>query len=146
MKIIVIHGPNLNMLGERETSIYGDITLESLNKKIQDFATSLNLSVSFFQSNHEGELIEAIQQAPNSYDALIINPAGYTHSSVAIRDALATHKLPKIEVHLSNIHARESFRHQSYTAGVCKGQISGFGPTSYLLALHYLKLSLNDND
>lgn len=143
MKVLVIHGPNLNMLGHREPEVYGKETLNELNAKIQNVAMDLNLDVSFFQSNHEGELIEAIQAAPQLYKALIINPAGYTHTSVALRDALSSISIPKIEVHLSNVHARESFRQQSYTAGACIGQISGFSESSYFLALQYLKWHLS---
>ncbi|NDC82056.1 type II 3-dehydroquinate dehydratase [bacterium] len=138
MKILVIHGPNLNMLGTREPSVYGSITLESLNDTLIQKAKSLNVELDVFQSNSEGGLINKIQHAPQNYDALIVNPAAYTHTSIAIRDALASISIPKVEVHLSNIHAREEFRHRSVTAGVCQGQISGFGVKSYLMALYYL--------
>jgi 3-dehydroquinate dehydratase II len=137
MTILIIHGPNLNMLGTREKLVYGDMSLEDLNENIKQKAASLDLQVDFFQSNHEGEIIEKIQQSPQNYQCIIINPAAYTHYSVAIRDALASIDLPKIEVHLSNVHAREDFRHQSFTAGVCIGQICGFGLQSYFLALQY---------
>ncbi len=135
MAILIIHGPNLNMLGQREPDVYGAQTLEDLNQAITDYAASLNLEVAFFQSNHEGELIEAIQQAPQQYQGLVINPAAFTHSSIALLDALCSISIPKIEVHLSNVYARESFRHHSYTAAACMGQICGFGHYSYFLAL-----------
>ncbi|NBV82614.1 type II 3-dehydroquinate dehydratase [bacterium] len=138
MKILVIHGPNLNMLGSREPSIYGTTTLESLNDLLEAQAKSQGVGLDTYQSNSEGELISKIQHAPQLYDALIINPGAYTHYSIAIRDALSTISIPKVEVHLSNIHAREEFRHRSVTAGVCQGQISGFGTNSYLMAVYYL--------
>ena len=138
LQILVIHGPNLNMLGTREVDIYGKMDLVSLNEKIMLYGTELNLSIDTFQSNHEGEIIETIQQSPTRYAGLIINPAAFTHYSIAVRDALGSIDLPKIEVHLSNVHAREEFRHQSFTAGVCIGQICGFGSESYTLALDYL--------
>ena len=137
MKILIIHGPNLNMLGKREKEIYGSKSLAEINKMIEAEAKKLKLSVTIQQSNSESEIIELIQTAAKNYDGLIINGAGYTHTSVVIRDALACIDIPKIEVHLSNIHAREEFRHKSITAPVCTGQISGFGPKSYVMALHY---------
>ena len=137
MKILVLHGPNLNMLGNREIEIYGSQTLEDINQIIKKEASKLNLDVDIQQSNVEGELINYIQAAEQSSDGLIINPAAFTHQSIAIRDALACLSIPKIEVHLSNIHQRETFRQTSYTAPVCTGQISGFGSTSYTMALHY---------
>jgi len=137
MKILVIHGPNLNMLGKREKSIYGNESLEDINSKIISVGQSLSLDVECFQFNAEGDIIQAIHQAHSIYKGIIINPAAYSHTSIAIRDALASVDIPKIEVHLSNIHAREEFRHQSMTAAVCNGQISGLGIKSYLLALHY---------
>ena len=135
MKILVIHGPNLNLLGEREVEVYGKVTLDEINKGLEDRAKSLGVEVEAFQSNHEGEIIEAIQNARKGYDSLIINPAAFTHYSIAIRDALAPLPIPIIEVHLSNIYSREPFRHKSVVAGVATGQISGFGPDSYSLAL-----------
>ena len=138
MKILVIHGPNLNMLGSREPAIYGTATLESLNDLLETEAKSRGINLDTYQSNSEGELISKIQHAPQLYDGLIINPGAYSHYSIAIRDALSTISIPKVEVHLSNIHAREEFRYQSVTAGVCQGQISGFGTHSYLMALYYL--------
>ena len=138
MKILVINGPNLNLLGDRENAIYGDCTLENINDKLKEKAESLDCDIDFFQSNIEGELIERIQKAKNEFDGIILNPAAYTHTSVAIRDAISAVKLPVVEVHLSNIYAREDFRHHSYSAPVCKGQICGFGATGYFLALEAL--------
>lgn len=135
MKIIVIHGPNLNLLGERERDIYGDATLTDIDKLLQSRAQELELDLETWQSNHEGEIIDRIQSARAEYDALIINPAAFTHYSIAIRDALAVLEIPIIEVHLSNIHARESWRRRSVVADIATGQISGFGPQSYTLAL-----------
>ncbi len=134
MPITVIHGPNLNRLGVREPDVYGTVTLEQINARILDEARRLDLSVSIFQSNSEGEIIDRIQ-ALTDRDALVINPGAYTHTSVAIRDAIAGSGAPAVEVHLTNIHAREDFRRVSLVAPVCRGQISGFGPESYLLAL-----------
>ncbi|MCX5778609.1 MAG: type II 3-dehydroquinate dehydratase [Elusimicrobia bacterium] len=133
--ILVIHGPNLNLLGEREPDVYGSVTLDAINAAVTALAAELKVSVAFFQSNHEGEMLEKIGQARKEFQAIIINPAAYTHTSVALRDAVAAAGLPTVEVHLSNIYAREEFRHKSLIAPVCKGQISGFGPMSYLLAL-----------
>lgn len=135
MKVLVIHGPNLNLLGEREPEIYGRITLDEINRRILELAKELKIEVEFFQSNHEGEIVERLGQARKTFQAIIINPAAYTHTSVAIPDAIAAGGLPTVEVHLSNIYNREEFRHKSLTAPVVKGQISGFGPVSYLLAL-----------
>lgn len=137
-KFYIIHGPNLNMLGVRETDIYGHLSLQEINKKITMLAEELGLNVAFFQSNHEGQIIDAIHQAAKDYHGIIINPAAYTHTSVAIRDAIASISLPVIEVHLSNTHAREPFRHHSYCAAVCIGRIEGFAAHSYLLALRAL--------
>ncbi|SHE46041.1 3-dehydroquinate dehydratase [Seinonella peptonophila] len=134
-KIYVIHGPNLNRLGNREPDIYGHLTLEQINQQLQEKATTLGWELDAFQSNHEGKLIDAIHEADTHYDAIILNPGAYTHYSYALRDAVASITVPVIEVHLSNIHARDSFRHHSVIAGVAKGQISGFGSASYELAL-----------
>lgn len=134
---MVIHGPNLNLLGKRETSIYGIKPLRAINKDITSLASELNIAVTIIQLNSEGEILDCIHK--NDYDALIINPAAYTHTSVAIRDAIAAVNKPAIEVHLSNIHKREEFRRKSYIAEVAHGQISGFGPESYLLALRAVK-------
>ncbi len=136
MKVLVLHGPNLNMLGQREPDTYGAQTLEQIDEMITEAAWDLDIEVEIVQSNHEGELVEAIHQALGSADVIIINPAAYTHTSVAIRDALAAVGLPAIEVHLTNIHAREQFRRRSLTAPVCHGQICGFGGWGYVLALH----------
>jgi 3-dehydroquinate dehydratase-2 len=137
MKILVIHGPNLNLLGKRETRIDGKKSLKDINKDIVSLASELGMDVQTMQLNSEGEIIEVIQKG--DYEALIINPAAYTHTSIAIRDAIAAVNKPAIEVHLSNIHKREEFRRKSFIAEVAIGQISGFGPDSYLLALRAVK-------
>lgn len=134
-KILVIHGPNLNLLGKREPGIYGKVSIEKINQSLKKLADKHKLKVDFFQSNHEGELVSKIGEAKEEFDAILINPAAYTHTSVAIRDAVLAAKLPTVEVHLSNIYAREEFRHHSMVAGVARGQISGFGPQSYELGL-----------
>ena len=134
-QILVIHGPNLNMLGKRETGVYGTATLDEINDAVRTAAKELGADVTFFQSNSEGMLIDKIQEASGRYDAIIINPGGYTHTSVSLRDAIAAVALPTIEVHMSNIYSREEFRHHSYITPVAAGQISGFGVNSYLLAL-----------
>ena len=138
LRIRVLHGPNLNLLGTREQSIYGTMSLDALDAAITKLAEELVVKVDLRQSNSEGELVTWIQEARNGYDGIIINPAAYTHTSIAIRDAIAAVGLPTVEVHLSNIHQREEFRHRSYIAGVAIGQISGLGPTGYLLALRGL--------
>jgi 3-dehydroquinate dehydratase-2 len=138
IRILVLHGPNLNLLGTREQSIYGATSLDGVDTAISKLAEELAIEVDIRQSNSEGELVSWIQEARSGYQGIVINPAGYTHSSIAIRDALAAVDLPTIEVHLSNIHQREEFRHRSYIAGVAMGQIAGLGPTSYLLALRGL--------
>lgn len=140
MKVLVIHGPNLNILGKREVDIYGSLTLTEINEMISSLARELGLDVSIKQSNSEAEIIEFIQKI--EYDFLIINPAAYTHTSIAIRDAISGMGKPVIEVHLSNIHRREDFRKKSLIAEVSIGQISGFGANSYLLALRATKDSL----
>jgi len=134
-KILVLNGPNLNLLGKRQPDIYGRLTLEQINRKIRALAKELGVDVDIRQSNHEGELVTWIQQAPGQFGAIVINPAGYTHSSVAMRDAITSIGLPTIEIHLSNIHKREPFRHHSYIAEAAVGQITGFGADSYLLGL-----------
>ncbi|HET9869109.1 MAG TPA: type II 3-dehydroquinate dehydratase [bacterium] len=134
-KVLVIHGPNLNLLGEREPQVYGSVTLDEINREMGEFAAKNGIELKVVQSNHEGEIVEAIQNSRNWADVLIINPAAYTHTSVAIRDALAAVKIPAIEVHLSNIHAREGFRQMSHVSPVALGVVSGFGKNSYLLAL-----------
>jgi 3-dehydroquinate dehydratase II len=138
LRIRVLHGPNLNLLGSREQSIYGTLSLDALDTAITKLAEELAVNVDLRQSNNEGELVTWIQEARTGCDGIIINPAAYTHTSIAIRDAIAAVGLPTIEVHLSNIHQREEFRHRSYIAGVALGQISGLGPTGYLLALRGL--------
>jgi len=137
-KILVIHGPNLNMLGLREPELYGHLSLEEINQKLLETAKEACFELEIYQSNHEGDLVSKIQSCISSpVKGIILNAAAYTHSSIAIRDAIAAIKVPVIEVHLSNIHAREEFRHKSLIAAVCKGQISGFGAQSYILALKY---------
>ena len=135
LRFLVLHGPNLNLLGKREQSVYGQTSLKAVNAAITRLAKQYRVRVDIRQSNLEGKLVTWIQEARRRYDAIIINPAAYTHTSVAIRDAIAGVGLPTIEVHLSNIYRREDFRHHSYIAGVAVGQISGFGPDGYLLAL-----------
>lgn len=137
-KILILHGPNLNMLGLREPEIYGDVTLDDINRKLRQVAENADVKLETFQSNAEGELVDRVQQAlGDGTDFIIINPAAYTHTSVALRDALAAVKLPFIEIHLSNIFARESFRRKSYFSDLAVGVISGFGARGYELALAY---------
>ncbi len=135
MKILVMNGPNLNLLGKREPEIYGSVTLDDINKRILVLAAELGVEVAFFQSNHEGELVQKIQDAMGVYEAIVINPGAYTHTSVALRDAISSTGIPTVEAHISNIYKREEFRKHSYISGVAVGQIAGFGPDSYLLAL-----------
>ena len=141
-KVLVLHGPNLNLLGVRENAIYGSTSLEEINRQLQEAGKEQNIEVRTHQSNSEGELIDALHEARAWADGIIFNPGGYTHTSVALRDAVAAITLPVIEVHLSNISSRESFRHTSLIAPVCIGQISGFGWHSYLVALHAFVLHL----
>jgi 3-dehydroquinate dehydratase-2 len=138
MKILVIHGPNLSLLGQRERDIYGQSTLAEINAILEEWASKEGLEIKFFQSNHEGAILDAIGDASNWAHGIVINPAAYTHTSVAIRDAIAAVRLPTVEVHLSNIYAREEFRHRSLIAPVVVGQISGFGAQSYILGLKAL--------
>ena len=134
-KILVLNGPNLNLLGKRQPEIYGRLTLQEINKEIQTLSKELRVDVEIRQSNNEGELVTWIQEAPKQFGAIVINPAAYTHSSVALRDAITAAGLPTIEVHISNIYKREEFRQHSYIAGAAVGQIAGLGVQSYLLAL-----------
>jgi 3-dehydroquinate dehydratase-2 len=137
--VLVLHGPNLNLLGFREPSVYGDTTLEDINAAMNEQAARMGLTLRIVQSNHEGHLVDAMQEAHGWADAIIINPAGFTHTSVVLRDTIQAMRLPTIEVHLSNIAAREEFRHLSVLAPACVGQISGFRWLSYILALHAVK-------
>jgi 3-dehydroquinate dehydratase-2 len=132
-KILVIHGPNLNLLGRREPEVYGNITLAEINQKLKKLAKEKQVELEIIQTNHEGEIVDEIGKT--DANAIIINPAAFTHTSIAIRDAIAGRGIPTIEVHISNIYKREEFRHKSLIAGVCVGQISGFGVQSYILAL-----------
>ena len=134
-KILVIHGPNLSLLGKREVSIYGRVTIDDINDELRRIAKSKKVALEIAQSDHEGDIVRLIGKSKNKFDAILINPAAYTHTSVAIRDAISAVGIPTVEVHLSNIYAREDFRHTSLIAPVAKGQISGFGKLSYVLAL-----------
>ena len=145
MKLLVIHGPNLDLLGKREPDVYGTATLESINQSLSEMVKDESVALEFFQSNHEGEIVSKIGAADESFDGILINPAAYTHTSVAIRDAVSAVSIPTIEVHLSNIYARESFRHESLIAPVSVGQISGFGINSYKLGLEALKTHVEAN-
>ena len=142
ISILVLHGPNLNLLGQREPGIYGTLTLVEINRQLKEDAVRLHAEISCTQSNHEGVLVDAIHEALGRHQGILMNPGAYTHTSVALRDAIAAINLPTVEVHLSNIYRREDFRHHSYIAPVAVGQISGFGAQSYLLGLqalvHYL--------
>ena len=135
ISILVLHGPNLNMLGVREQEMYGDQTLQSINAQLMELAQAEGVTLEAKHSNSEGELVSWIQEARGRFDAIVINPAAYTHTSVALRDAILSVTLPTVEVHLSNIHQREEFRQRSYLAGVAIGQISGFGALSYELGV-----------
>ncbi len=142
-KILVIHGPNLNLLGQREAEVYGRVTLSEINEGIKKMAKAEGVSLSILQSNHEGKIVDAIGRAAKGrFDGILINPAAYTHTSVAIRDALLATSIPAVEVHLSNIYKRESFRQHSMTAPACIGQVAGFGKESYTLGLLGLLRSL----
>src|SRR5215467_1015590 len=135
MKILFLNGPNLNLLGQREPEVYGRSTLADIEAKVRQRARELSVEVEFRQSNLEGELVTWIQQAKGQFTAIVLNAAAYTHTSIALRDAIAASGVPTIEIHLSNIHAREEFRHKSLIAPVCAGQIIGFGAHSYVLAV-----------
>lgn len=138
LSILVLHGPNLNLLGKREPGVYGSTTLEEINCLLAEEGDALNTKISTLQSNHEGVLVDAIHGAINRHQGILINPGAYTHTSIALRDALTGVAIPTVEVHLSNIHRRETFRHHSYIAPIALGQISGFGVQSYRLGLHAL--------
>ena len=138
-KVLVINGPNLNLLGIREKGIYGDETLQDIAIKVNNTAKHLDIDIDFIQTNHEGEIIDKIHEARGKYEVIIINPGAYTHYSIAIRDAIKAVNIPAIEVHLSNIHSREEFRSKSVIAPVCVGQISGFGSDSYIAALYMVE-------
>jgi 3-dehydroquinate dehydratase-2 len=135
MKVLFINGPNLNLLGQREPEVYGRATLADIETKVRERAKELNVEIDFRQSNQEGELVGWIQEAKGKFDVIVINAAAYTHTSIALRDAIAAVGVPTIEIHLSNVHAREEFRHKSLIAPVCRGLICGFGQKSYILAL-----------
>src|SRR5271167_2055140 len=135
MKILFLNGPNLNLLGQREPEIYGHTTLADIEAKVRERAAELKVEIDFRQSNLEGELVDWIQQAKGKFDVIVINAAAYTHTSIALRDAITAVGIPTIEIHLSNVHAREEFRHKSLIAPVCHGQICGFGSKSYILAV-----------
>jgi 3-dehydroquinate dehydratase-2 len=139
-RVLIIHGPNVNLTGKREKEVYGDINYEEINNLIKREAAKLDIAVKIQQSNSEGEIINLIHSAENNFDAIIINPAAYTHYSLAIMDAIAAVSVPVIEVHISNIFGREDYRKTSVTASKCKGVITGFGPYSYVLALNAVKL------
>ena len=145
-KIIILNGPNLNLLGEREKDQYGNVTLEDIENSCKDYAAKIKIELTFFQSNIEGDLVNRIQDSRNNHDGLIINAGGYTHTSVAIHDALKILKIPIIELHISNVYNREEFRHKSLISKVAKGVICGFGADGYLMSMHAInKLVNNEN-
>jgi len=146
MKVAVIQGPNINMLGIREQNLYGPMKMEQIHKNMESYANANGLEIEFFQSNLEGEIVDKIQECLGEVDGIIINAAAYTHSSIAIRDAISAVSLPTIEVHLTNIAAREEFRQKSMIAPVCAGSVAGFGPFSYhlgLMAMHQILIEIN---
>lgn len=144
MKILVLHGPNLNLLGTREPEVYGSMTLDDINARLLELGKEFGAELKCIQSNHEGALIDALQDAQAWADGAILNPGGYTHTSIALRDAIAAIKIPVVEVHLSNVYAREEFRHHSMLSAVCKGKIVGFGWRSYTLGLQALAQILEE--
>ncbi len=144
MKILVLHGPNLNLLGTREPEVYGSMTLADIDNKLKELGKELGVDVKSLQSNHEGVLIDALHDARTWADGVVFNPGAYTHTSIALRDAISAIQIPVVEVHLSNVYAREEFRHVSMISAVCKGKISGFGWRSYLLGLRALVDHLSD--
>jgi 3-dehydroquinate dehydratase-2 len=146
MKLLILHGPNLNLLGTREPEIYGSLTLKDINAKLDEFAGENQVELVCKQSNHEGELIDALHDSRTWADGVVFNPGAYTHTSIALRDAISAIGIPVIEVHLSNVYAREEFRHVSMISAVCTGKIAGFGWRSYLLGLKALIDLLSDNE
>lgn len=144
MKILVLHGPNLNLLGTREPEVYGSMTLDDLNNKLAELGKELGAEIQYLQSNHEGALIDALHEARMWANGVVFNPGAYTHTSIALRDAISAIQIPVVEVHLSNVYAREEFRHVSMISAVCKGKITGFGWRSYTLGLRALLEFINE--
>jgi len=144
MKILILHGPNLNLLGTREPEVYGSLTLDDINNKLNDLGKELGAEIKCVQSNHEGALIDALHDARTWANGVVFNPGGYTHTSIALRDAISAIQIPVVEVHLSNVYAREEFRHVSMISAVCKGKVVGFGWRSYTLGLRALVELLGD--